>query len=213
MAPLSHYKTLGIDPEASGDDIRNAYRKLAKKYHPDTNHGDERSEEPFKRVAAAYSALSDPNARQQYDKLHAIRKRRAPAKPKSPNRATTSDNIDVTVKRTRPYRTTRRPPKEAYRYQQHRPNSPVEGRNVKVNLFITLEEAYKGGSKQIKFQRDTTCGFCGGIGRTSTPINTCQTCNGAGIVELAHEVGVVFAPGVRDGDEIRMIKAGHMGTS
>ncbi len=210
MTLPSHYRTLGIEPGATSDDIRNAYRKLAKKYHPDTNKGDERSEEHFKRVAAAYSALSDPNSRNQYDKLHAIRKRRAPAKPRKPKNSSKSDEP---VKRTRPYRTTRQSKNNPYHNRYNRPNSPIEGRNVNVKIYLTLEEAFQGGTKQIKFRRDTTCGYCGGIGRTTTQADICQTCNGTGIIDLDHEVGVVFAIGVRNGDEIRMIKAGHMGRS
>jgi len=191
----SHYRTLRISTEASSDDIRDAYRKPAKKFHPDTNQGDLGFEEKFKKVAAAYSALSDPNARQLYDKLHVVRKRRAPDK------------------RTKTKRAPRPSPKNKFTQQQPRQHSPVEGRNVKVKIFLTLEEAVKGGIKQIRFQRDTTCGYCEGLGRISTPPDTCKSCEGTGIIVLENEVGVTFAPGVRQGDEVRMLKAGHMGTT
>src|ERR671910_3194469 len=61
------YKTLGVDRKASDDEIKKAYRKLARQYHPDTNHGDKTAEERFKEVQAAYAVLSDPNKRKQYD--------------------------------------------------------------------------------------------------------------------------------------------------
>jgi len=61
------YKTLGVDRKASDDEIKKAYRKLARQYHPDTNHGDKTAEERFKEVQAAYAVLSDPDKRKQYD--------------------------------------------------------------------------------------------------------------------------------------------------
>ena len=68
MAALKDpYKTLGVDRKASDDEIKKAYRKLARQYHPDTNHGDKTAEERFKEVQAAYAVLSDPDKRKQYD--------------------------------------------------------------------------------------------------------------------------------------------------
>src|ERR687898_3361866 len=62
-----HYKTLGVDKKASQDDIKKAYRKLARQYHPDTNN-DTGAEERFKEVSEAYDVLSDPEKRKKYDR-------------------------------------------------------------------------------------------------------------------------------------------------
>src|SRR5579862_2504204 len=68
MSPKhEYYETLGVERKASADDIRKAYRKLARKYHPDLNPGDKSSEERFKNVQEAYDILSDPKKRQMYD--------------------------------------------------------------------------------------------------------------------------------------------------
>src|SRR3712207_5925056 len=68
MAPRpDYYKTLGVDKKASQDDIKKAYRKLARKYHPDTNK-DKSAEDRFKEVSEAYDVLSDPEKRKQYDR-------------------------------------------------------------------------------------------------------------------------------------------------
>src|SRR5579863_9657733 len=71
MSPPKHdyYETLGVPKKASTDDIRKAYRKLARKYHPDLNPGDKSSEDRFKNVQEAYDVLSDTKKRQMYDQV------------------------------------------------------------------------------------------------------------------------------------------------
>src|ERR1700741_3670100 len=64
-----YYETLGVDRKANTDEIRKAYRRLARKYHPDLNPGDKSSEERFKNVQEAYDVLSDPKKRQMYDQF------------------------------------------------------------------------------------------------------------------------------------------------
>ncbi|HRR57361.1 MAG TPA: DnaJ domain-containing protein, partial [Acidobacteriota bacterium] len=64
-----YYATLGVNRNASADEIKKAYRKLAKQYHPDRNPGDKQAEERFKEIQEAYAVLSDPERRAQYDAL------------------------------------------------------------------------------------------------------------------------------------------------
>src|SRR3954449_11711349 len=68
MARGDYYKTLGVDKKASADEIKKAYRKLARQYHPDRNPGDKQAEERFKEISAAYDVLGDADKRKQYDR-------------------------------------------------------------------------------------------------------------------------------------------------
>src|SRR5881227_497749 len=68
MAERDLYKVLGVDRKASQDEIKKAYRKLARQYHPDKNPGDKTAETKFKEISAAYDVLGDPDKRKQYDR-------------------------------------------------------------------------------------------------------------------------------------------------
>src|SRR3954468_9732824 len=68
MARGDYYKTLGVDKKASAEEIKKAYRKLARQYHPDRNPGDAKAEERFKEISEAYDVLSDPDKRKKYDR-------------------------------------------------------------------------------------------------------------------------------------------------
>ena len=69
MAQQDYYQTLGVARDADSDDIRKAYRKLARKHHPDLNPGDKTAEDRFKKVQEAYDVLSDPKKKQMYDQV------------------------------------------------------------------------------------------------------------------------------------------------
>ena len=69
MAKTDFYEQLGVDRSANAAELKSAYRKLAKKYHPDVNPGDAAAEQKFKEISEAYAVLSDPKKKQEYDKL------------------------------------------------------------------------------------------------------------------------------------------------
>lgn len=171
-----HYRTLGLLPEASPEDIRNAYRTLAKKYHPDTNKGDSYAEEIFKRIGIAYNILSNPESRKIYDEAHRQR--------------IEDDRLRQTTE----------------------PRIETNGKDVRINLFLTIEEAARGGECQVHYKRETRCVVCDGKGKSHDD-RICRSCNGVGFLKLDFNTRVIYPPGVRDDESIIMIGNGHMGQS
>ena len=176
MVIPSHYRTLGVDPQATDDEIRAAYRRLAKKYHPDANKDDPRAEENFKRISEAYRALSDPSVRSP------LGKRQDPPKPSPPAE--------------KPFA---------------KPRAPEEGRSVRMKLYLSLEEAFSGGSKEVRYPRETLCPACAGKGQQSGV--ACAACEGQGILINDYAVMVDFPMGARPEEEIRIAGSGHQGQS
>lgn len=158
---LNFYETLGVSTDASTDEIKKAYRKLAKKYHPDRNGSDEAAEQ-FKRVSEAYEVLSDPKKRQEYDNP-----------PRSPfgNMGFGQDFEDIFGDF---FGRTRRP---------QRPPPPQKGPNRGVEILVDLKDSVLGTAKEVKIQRMTKCSECNGTGDTKeTRVKTCTNCNGRGTI-------------------------------
>lgn len=173
---MDYYDLLGVPRDASQEDIKRAFRKLARQWHPDANHDDPQAEERFREIAAAYEVLSDPDRRRRYDR---------------------GDTIDIGdlfsggfgglddilrsvfgdsgpfgdpfgfggggVRRTRP-----------------------RGRDILTHVEVSLEEAAFGTETEVVFRSDQTCATCQGDGAApGTSRITCSTCGGAGQVRMA----------------------------
>ena len=181
-----YYEVLGVDKNASTDEIKKAYRKLAVKYHPDKNPGDKEAEEKFKEAAEAYSVLSDADKKARYDQFG-----HAGVEGAGPDFSGGFGNLNDILNDlfggafgggfggfggfgggfggNRGGR------------QQQR---VYRGRDIRVRVKLTLEEIAKGVEKEISIEKSVPCSECGGKGaKNSSDIKTCPGCNGTGQVQ------------------------------
>lgn len=165
-----YYEVLGVGRDASTDDIKKSFRKLAKQYHPDMNDGDKTSEAKFKEVNEAYEVLSDPDKRARYDQFgHAAGQ--AGFGDFSGGFGDIGDIFDMFTGGMFGGRSS------------GRRAGPQQGANLRYDLTINFEEAAFGVEKEISFTREDTCDKCGGSGcKPGTSRKTCGTCHGRGQV-------------------------------
>lgn len=173
-----YYEVLGVDRNATEEEIKKAYRKLARKYHPDMNPGDPSCEAKFKEVNEAYQVLSDPERRARYDKFgHAAEE--GPFAQGQPDFGgfggfgpfgDLGDIFDMFFG-------------TGMRGSGRTRGGPVRGDDIEYDLDLTLEEAAFGVEKIIDVFRFDTCGQCNGTGaKPGTRPETCPTCGGRGQV-------------------------------
>ncbi len=217
-----YYSILGVSREATKEEIKRAFRKLARKYHPDINKSPE-AQEKFKEINEAYQVLSDDERRREYDRIL----RNGDEGKFKDFLEYIQEFIGNIVKGER----TRRPKK---------------GRNIKLKLCLTLEEAAFGTEKEIDYDRRIDCPDCGGrgvMGRAETVIchacggkgrkvkgffalpkdcslcggtgfivkNPCPTCFGEGKVTTRARVRVDVPPGTDEGDILKVPEKGDAG--
>lgn len=235
MAQRDLYDVLGVSRDATQDDIRRAYRRLAREHHPDVNRNPE-AERRFKEINLAYQTLSDPARRRQYDLFG--------GKGLSPDVFGFGDLGDIV---------------EAFfgpspfgRARTRRRGRTLHGSDVRVTLPLTFEEAVFGAAKEVPVRGLRLCDRCGGTGcepgthpsrcstcggsgevsdvrrsvfgtvMTSRTCGTCEgtgeeiatpcrTCRGEGRVPAERSITVEVPPGVADGMELRMAGAGEDG--
>ncbi|MGQ9571746.1 MAG: DnaJ C-terminal domain-containing protein [Dehalococcoidia bacterium] len=212
MAGKDYYAILGIKRGASDKEIRQAYRRLARKYHPDVNPGDKAAEEKFKEINAAYEVLSDAEKRRKYD-LYGDQWQYADQFEQArrqdgqrwfwSSRGAPSEGFDLgglgfgdlgdllgglfSGTRTR----TRR------------------GEDVQHMTEVTLEEAYHGTTRVLQIQGEEPCATCGGSGRLVGAV--CHVCQGSGVSVRPRRLEVKIPPGVTDGSRVRVAGEGRPG--
>jgi molecular chaperone DnaJ len=166
-----YYESLGIGRQAGADEIRSAYRKLAKQYHPDVNK-ENGAEERFKEVSEAYAVLSDEQKRAAYDRYGHAGVSGAGAPDFS---GFGMEDIFESIFGGFGARTNTR-------------RSPRRGADVRYDLSITFEEAISGVEKEVQVTRHETCATCKGSGAEpgTTPVR-CHTCNGSGEVRQVRQ--------------------------
>jgi molecular chaperone DnaJ len=177
MAKRDYYEVLGVDKNASADDIKRSYRRMAMKYHPDKNPDDKDAEAKFKECAEAYEVLSDANKRQRYDQFGHEGLRGAGMHDFS--RMNVEDIFSMfgfddffggIFGGGRGRRSGRRA-------------GPSRGYDLETAVELTLNDIANGAEKTIEFTRQDLCGECSGSGsaKGSSP-GKCPTCKGSGQV-------------------------------
>ena len=174
-----YYEVLGVEKNASSDEIKKAYRKAAMKYHPDRNPGDKEAEEKFKEVGEAYEVLSNEEKRQRYDQFGFA--------GVDPNFGAGGyggygggfggfgdfgDLGDIFGSFFG----------DGARSSASTANAPRRGENVMSRLELTFEEAAFGCEKEVGAMRIENCAACSGSGSADGVIDTCTTCHGTGQV-------------------------------
>jgi molecular chaperone DnaJ len=205
-----YYAILGVAKTADEKEIKSAYRKLARKYHPDVNPGDKASEAKFKEVSEAYEVLSDAAKRSQYDRFGEQWKSYSQGGAPSGGFETSgfggfetgtdgfSDFLESIFGN----------------WRMRSEKTPPQGEDVEFGLDLTLEEAIKGAKKSITLTLEDACAQCGGTGgvrdaRGSYSLGqVCPACRGHGRVARSHRVEVTIPPGVNEGRRLRLAGQG-----
>jgi DnaJ-class molecular chaperone len=221
-----YYQILGVPKNADAKAIKSAYRKLARKYHPDQNPGNKAAAERFKEINEANEVLSDPEKRQRYDTLGPDWARYADASGFGGQPGGPGGGYRVHVDQSGDlggfsefFRTifgdlgARRGGFEGVEFEEHGPfRGGARGRrggDLETEVEISLEEAEAGSRRTVEFQEQAVCPTCGGTGRQGKVV--CPTCGGSGRVARSNRVEVKIPAGVRDGSRVRAAGEGGAG--
>ncbi len=216
-----YYKLLGVSKTADEKEIKSAYRKLARKYHPDVNPGDKSAEDKFKDISEAYEILSDAKKRDQYDnygeawKQYSRTGAGAGARPGSSQwgGAGEADFDFGSVNLADLF-------ENLFGGRMGRQSrAPARGEDVEYGLDLTLEEAIHGTKKILTLQVEDVCPGCQGTGgvRDQNSGNyrmdrVCPECHGGGRVRHSRQVEVKIPAGVTEGKRIRLAGEGAAGS-
>ena len=207
MAKADYYEILGINKDASEAEIKSAFRKAAKQYHPDLHPGDAEAEKKFKEINEAYEVLSDPQKKAQYDQFGHAAFDPTQAQGGGFNGAGFGGFEDIF---------------SAFTgggfggfgsgfggSSSARRNAPVAGNDLRYNLTITFEEAAFGTKKEILVPREENCAACGGTGKIIK--EPCPECKGRGRVNKSKRIVVNIPAGIDNGQILTMRGEGEAG--
>jgi molecular chaperone DnaJ len=201
MAKQDYYEVLGIKRDAKPEEIKKAYRRLARKYHPDVNPGDKASEERFKLTTEAHDVLSDPKKRKVYDRFgqYSDNLADAAARGAGPTTGRTAPGFDFSGF---DWSTTTTPGGAggggtsfrdifadlfsggAKEQEPPRPQ-PKKGADIEMPQALSFEEAINGLTTNLTVNRSEQCSRCNGAGDIGGPVMVCSTCKGSGQVQRA----------------------------
>ena len=208
MAGKDYYQTLGVSKKATAKEIKQAYRKLARKHHPDVNPGDKSAEAKFKEINAAYEVLSDPEKRKKYDQYG--------------DQWQYADQFARAGRQQRTWDFGKGGARTTYEFTDmggegfgdifdsileglggRRGRRPTRGQDFDYPVEVTLEEASRGATRMLEMQAEEQCPNCKGEG--------CPSCGGSGRVIRPKRLEVKIPAGVKDGSRVRIAGKGGPG--
>jgi molecular chaperone DnaJ len=198
MEKVDLYKALEVSKEASQDEIRRSYRRLARKYHPDANPDDRHAEERFKEIQQAYEVLSKPEKRREYDEgPRTFFGSQGAGQPGGADFGDISDLLggfgnlgDIFGRASGPTRTARE-----------------KGENITVNIRLSFKDALNGVTTRVGVPVEEGCGECRGTGAApGTAPLTCPECGGRGVQSRDQGFFALSTPCSRCGGEGRIIE-------
>jgi molecular chaperone DnaJ len=219
MVSKNYYDILGVAKNATDKDIKAAYRKLARKYHPDVNPGNKSAEATFKEINAAYEVLSDKDKRAKYDKYG--------------DQWQHADQFEQAQRQQGMYRqyTPGGDGAETFNFGGDaggmdsifdelfgqgvrgrgfsRRTRTQRGQDLESNVEVSLEEAYNGTARQINLQQEQPCPACKGTGEIQNV--PCATCRGAGVTASVNRLEVKIPAGVATSSRVRISGKGQAG--
>jgi molecular chaperone DnaJ len=165
--PRDPYEVLGVARDASEQEVKKSFRRLARELHPDVNAHDPQAEEKFKEAAEAYEILSDPDRRATYDRYGHEGLRSGGYAPNFDGFGSIGDLFDAFFGGSSPF--------------SGRSTGPAAGGDVAVAVEVDLLQAAQGAAVEVAFDAIERCEHCHGNGaEPGTPIETCERCGGAG---------------------------------
>jgi len=213
-ASRDYYQVLGVGRDADEKAIKTAFRRLARKYHPDVNPGDKQAEKKFKEISEAYEVLRDAKKRQQYDQfghLGAGWQHAGPGYPGGGGGAGVGAEFE--------FRGFGGGLGDLFEellggrgagvFTQARPR---RGRDVRAEIELSFDEAFRGVTREVALSVGQPCAVCQGQGIVGQG-SVCTQCGGAGQVERGKRLQVRIPPGVRTGSRIRVSGQGEVGPS
>ena len=214
MAGKDYYSLLGVNRDAGEREIKQAYRRQARKYHPDVNPGEKSAEAKFKEINEAYEVLSNKEKRQKYDQFG--------------DQWQYADQFTQGERRQAPFGDFSRAGGAQSSYFEEADLNGLfsnlfgggarsrrvrsrRGQDIEHPVEVTLGEAYRGTKRTIAFQTEEPCSGCNGTGRTqSLP---CSICHGSGVVSSLKRLEVKLPPGVKVGSRVRVPGKGRPGSA
>ncbi len=224
-----YYKTLGVDKKSDEKSIKDAYRKLARKFHPDLNPGNKRAEEKFKEINEAYEVLSDAGKRSKYDQLgsdwnnwqqYAGRQGQPESHDGRPRYSAGGKGdfggfqFDEDMFGSEgtggfsDFFSTFFSGNLGNTGGLHQQQANIKNANVEATIELDLKEVFLGAEKTFQLQMNEECESCGGQGRLSRN-SVCPSCAGAGRVTIAKPITVRIPAGTKDGSKIRLAGQGN----